>query len=97
MIYTVGAVTPNDPEELKIPRFRFKAGGSTDTEEFPLTQEERNALTEGRAWLATHGRVEYWDVYNKSHWVQFCNWDSFKPGLQYSAQGCSEYNNTDGE
>jgi hypothetical protein len=93
----VGAVIPNNPDELEIRRLRFKLDSAGETEESPITPDERTALSEGKAWLATFGLVEYDDVFKKRHWTQFCDWSQFKPGIQYSAQGCSEYNNVDGE
>ncbi len=97
MVYIAGAVFPNNPEELLVPRLQFKQGNSGDTEDLPISAGERDALKEGRAWLATYGLLDYWDVFKKQHWTQFCNWDNYKAGVWYSAQGCSEYNNVDGE
>jgi hypothetical protein len=95
--YIAGALIPNDPQESEIRRLRFKSGHSGEVEESPLTPEERLALSDGRAWLATYGRIEYDDVFKKSHWTQFCGWGQFNPSVQYSSQECTEYNNVDGK
>jgi hypothetical protein len=93
--YTVGALMPENPEDLEIPRLRSVLGRPNEMEQSPVTAEEKAALEEGRGWLATHGVIGYKDIFGTEHWVSFCMWDNFKPGVQYSARSCSDYNNVD--
>jgi len=86
--YTAGVVWPNSatPDVLEISRM------DKDMRNRPITDAEKTALTEGKAWIAVHGVFEYSDVFHQRHWVQFCNWENFAKAVYLSAKSCSDYN-----
>lgn len=60
-----------------------------------LTANDMKSLKRGDSWIAAHGIVTYFDVFNISHWVRFCGWTGFKKGATFSAKSCTDYNGSD--
>ncbi len=96
--FATGVMFTNQSVPTPIVRVRWRT--DTETEPDPITPDERQRLTTGRAYVATHGRVTYWDVFNIQHWTQFC---TFTPLVNtpsperssYGAKKCAEYNSVD--
>jgi hypothetical protein len=59
-----------------------------------LTKNEIAAFQAGEVYFVVFGYVKYFDVYNISHWIDFCNWKTGRPG-DYSSMKCVKYNNVD--
>jgi hypothetical protein len=91
LIYTAGVVWPNAaaPDALEVWRLER---GTKDTQRLPISDAEKTALKEGKAWIAVHGTIEYSDVFGQRHYVRFCDWESFMVTTYLSAKSCSDYN-----
>ncbi len=59
-----------------------------------LTKADIDDLNSGKAYVAVVGKITYIDVYGISHWIDYCHWQSFRPG-PYEARKCVEYNDVD--
>jgi hypothetical protein len=60
----------------------------------PLTAVEYREITEGRAWIAVHGMVNYRDTYNVPRWTKFCLAWVPKAGF-FNGQSYTAYNDVD--
>jgi hypothetical protein len=80
---------------LKVTAQRVRLIRDIRAEDYPVTPEEKTSLDQGKAWLAVHGIVHYKDVFNTPHWIRYCSWNFFKPGVEYSSRDCTDYNNVD--
>jgi hypothetical protein len=90
-------IPPNGAHEELIQRWRHKVGMPVDYgEPNPLTNNEKKALEDGRAYLAVHGLIQYGDAFNKRHWVRFCYWDYFSSGY-FDAPECDRHNSAGDE
>ena len=58
-----------------------------------LTDEERQRLSGGLAYIAVYGTVTYRDGFGP-HWTHYCWWTSYG-GTAFSANQCVQYNDTD--
>lgn len=89
--FTAGVVWPNSaaPDTLEIWRVE---NGTKEMKRLPITDLEKTALREGKAWIASHGTIEYSDVFGERHWVQFCSWENFMATTYLSAKSCADYN-----
>ena len=59
-----------------------------------LTKNEFDEIESGESYIVTFGRVTYFDVYDISHWLDFCSYQWRRPG-NYAARNCVEYNKAD--
>jgi len=89
--FFAGILNPEGTVPASVPMLKH----TTDVLNPPiLTKDEISELTSGAAYLVVYGKIEYGDVYGRSHWVQSCNWHSIKPGT-YPSRECVQYNNVD--
>jgi hypothetical protein len=92
--FDIGAITPNNPQNFIVSRYR-STGRVGEVADDPVSLDEKTRLTEGRAWLAVHGKVRYRDVFKHWHWATYCSWNKFNPAAEYAARSCSAYNGID--
>jgi hypothetical protein len=78
--FSAGILFPGDPENL--------------SSSYTLPQSEWEDFAEGRSFLVIYGRASYKDVFQVDHWTNFCSF-SGRPGWSYSAEKCTNDNNTD--
>lgn len=85
------------PQETPIKQVAIR-GDNTTNQPALLTKTEMDDLVQGNSYLAAHGFVNYWDVFNVRHWTTFCFWsgelDPDKSKI-FSAGGCTAYNDVD--
>jgi hypothetical protein len=76
-----GVILPNAPQEIQASRRRLAADTTDQGESDPLTNVEKSALDDGKAWIAVHGTVSYRDIFHVRHWIKFCFWSDLRPGI----------------
>ena len=72
-----GILNPNETFPVPAPMLKDKA----DLFNPPvLTHADVDEITSGKAYIMVLGRVEYFDVYGGSHWIDYCRWKSLSVG-----------------
>jgi hypothetical protein len=61
-----------------------------------LSDTDKKAYDAGNAWIAIHGFLDYWDVFNTRHWIRFCTWQGIA-GATFDSLDCARYNEIDGQ
>jgi hypothetical protein len=57
------------------------------------TDNEVNAMRDGKAYIAIYGIITYDDMFGVHHWTKFCKWQA-ADGTFHAAQ-CTAFNNVD--
>jgi hypothetical protein len=89
----MGALFPDESTERVPPSFKVSRYG-TQHDITRLTDDERNRLKNGDAYLAIYGRLVYTDNFG-THWTQFCGWLPFSSAYlssHFNARECAMYN-----
>jgi hypothetical protein len=67
---STGLLLPNAPVPIDVERKRL--GANKSVEPNPITDAENIAYTNGNAWIAEHGFVQYRDVFGVQRWTKYC-------------------------
>ena len=59
------------------------------------TDEEVNAVRDGKAYLVVYGIIRYTDVFNIPHWTKFCKPEMTEKAVYTLTRSCSDYNSVD--
>jgi hypothetical protein len=82
-----GVIWPNFPSNTAAKEF------TSDGKSVAMTMEKMRRYDRGELVFAVWGRINYEDVFEKPHWVQFCHTISPQPSA-HSSQ-CADYNQID--
>jgi hypothetical protein len=92
----IGAMFPSHPMIYSdVARGRIVPGTKIATEFGMVTKSEVDSLNAGLSYIAIHGFVSYYDIFNVHHWTKFCFWHYVLGGPEYTAGGCTAYNSVD--
>lgn len=90
-----GNVYPQDASpDIPARRLRYKAGSTTEVEDYVLQPSESADLTGGRSYIVVHGRVQYDDIFRVNHWATFCFVRGFNPSVGIAAANCVFHGNS---
>lgn len=73
----------------------YPARSASTGQPAPLTGEVYSALQKGESRLYVHGRLDYRDIFKRSHWTTFCY--SLRPPQFAFWDACAEHNDSDDE
>jgi hypothetical protein len=99
VIFTTGALFPNDPQVRGIPLQKVaQHSPSGDTyEPIMLSQTEYNDFTNGKIFFVAYGTISYSDFFRIQHWTKYCTFltaANGPPGV-FTAKNCTDYNDVD--
>lgn len=94
--YITAVLYPNTPGDF-VAKLHSPNDTSATSPVIPLSRNDLDDFINGRVYLAIYGRVEFTDIFNTDHWVNFCSWQSGSANdiLNYTAAKCTAYNDLD--
>jgi hypothetical protein len=94
-----GILVPNFPAQLGYQSLRFKTKGRdvpSNMEPLLMSKTDVADIREGRAYVAIHGIISYYDIFGIPRWTKFCTYNSGNPQLvQDFIKPCTDHNDTD--
>ena len=88
----VKAVAAIFPNQVSTQHVRMTKDNSDPTKDAPADQSGIDVIDRGDVTIYVFGRVCYRDVFNKPHWMRFCNLYNHKDNSYYA---CDTYNEVD--
>jgi len=88
---TSGTVLPNNPQKFRVTGVVKPENGPTGG--LLINEEMGQNLNAGLLRIVLYGRLDYYDVNGKPHWITFCN--HMSGNAMTRVPGCAEYNAID--